>query len=292
MKRALQVSILTLTRNRAELLRKNLASLIGQTRTGDEIIVIDNNSTDHTASVINAFGDILPIRSYVSHLTGFSTLYNLAVKKAKNPLLIFLDDDCIAAPGFVQGHRNAHRNGKPHVVQGWSKSIPKGNIYAEMTGDHYHNWITTYMTKNGKMITFDNKNVSFPKKLLKTYGAFSPKLLKGGEDIELGRRLSRHGVPIVFKPKILAYHHERDTFRAFIRQHLRFAQSDANLARQLHQETTFAAFVGYKIYLHTQSALRRELRYIQTGNIVNAILLPLLYVLLLFLRIWGYATSK
>lgn len=292
MKHAPKLSVITLTKNRAKVLRQHLSSIVGQTQPGDEIVVVNNNSTDHTQRVIREFADILPIRSFFTKQTGYAQLYNYAIAKCRNPIVVFFDDDCIASPNFLKGHRNAHANNSPHVVQGLSKSIPKGNIYAEIMGDHYRNWVTMYMTKNGKMRTFDNKNASFPVSLIQKYGGYSHKLAGGAEDIEFGFRLSRQGVPILFAPHIVSYHHERDTLRAFIIQHLRFARTDAQLARHLHHETTLSMFVGYKIYLHAISALRREIRYILSGNIVAAMYLPFLYILLFILRIWGYATSK
>lgn len=292
MKTTLKLSIVTLTKNRAPLLRQHLHSLLDQTKRGDEIIIIDNRSTDDTARVIESFRRRLPIRSFVSEANGFPKLYNLAIRKARNPIIVFFDDDCIASPNFLAGHRNAHRDRHIHVVQGQSYSKPSGNIYAEMMGDHYQNWFRVYMTSNGQLRTFDNKNVSLPHALLTKYGAYTPSLSRGGEDIELGLRLHALGIPIVFDPHIIAYHYERSTFQGFVQQHLRFARSDAMLARQMHQETTLTMFVGYKIFLHTKSALRRELRYLQSGNIRDALYLPFLYLTLFFLRIWGYATAR
>lgn len=288
----LALSIITLTKNRAPLLTEHLQSLCGQIKHGDELIIIDNASTDDTAAVISAFRHELPIRSFISHANGFPKLYNLAIRKARNPIIVFFDDDCIASPGFLAGHRTAHRDGIIRVVEGQSFSRPKGNIYADMMGDHYQNWFTVYMTANGQLRTFDNKNVSMPRRLFKKYGVYLPSLSRGGEDIELGFRFHAMGIPIIFAPHIIAYHYERTTFAGFVRQHLRFARSDARLAHQMNQETTLTMFVGYKIFLHTKSALRRELLYLRSGNIRDAVYLPFLYAILFFLRIWGYATAR
>lgn len=292
MKNAPSLSIITLTKNRAALLREHLASIVGQTQTDDELIIIDNGSSDDTPDIIHSFMQKLPIRSFVSHVRGFPRLYNLAIRKARNPIIVFFDDDCIASPNFLAGHRNAHRDGTVRVIEGQSFSRPKGNIYADMMGDHYQNWFRVYMTKNGQLRTFDNKNVSLPRTLFTTYGMYLPSLSRGGEDIELGLRFHHFGIPIVFAPHIIAYHYERTTFAGFVRQHLRFARSDAKLARQIHQETTLTVFVWYKILLHTNSAFRREIRYLRAGNIRDALYLPLLYLTLFFLRIWGYATAR
>lgn len=286
------LSVITLTKNRAEFLDSHLHSLLGQCKPSDEIIIIDNASTDITAQVIDTYRTRLPIRSLYTRIRGYSALYNFALKHARNPLVVFFDDDCLAHPDFLNNHRKAHADNVNRVVMGKSISIPKGNVYADMMSDHYHNWFTTYMMQNNTLRTFDNKNVSIPKKLLESHGAFTTSLQKGGDDIELGFRFHQDGVPIIYAPQCIAYHHERTTFSAFIAQHLRFSRSDTILARHRHENISLAAFVWFKIRMHTKTAIRREFSYIRNCRIRNAITLPFLYIVLFFLRIWGYATAR
>jgi glycosyltransferase involved in cell wall biosynthesis len=72
----------------------------------NEIIVMDDASTDYTSDVVSDFQshariDIKYFRNEKN--VGSSISRNLAVKKAKNDRVIFLDDDCIFSPYFVFG---------------------------------------------------------------------------------------------------------------------------------------------------------------------------------------------
>ena len=67
----------------------------------------------------------------------YPQLYNSGIRHAKNDIVVFFDDDCIAAPHFLERIRNAHIHYPDSVIQGMTESIPKGNIYAEVMGDHY-----------------------------------------------------------------------------------------------------------------------------------------------------------
>jgi glycosyltransferase involved in cell wall biosynthesis len=89
-------SIITLTKNRAKFLEKNLKSLTGQLVKPSEIIIIDNNSTDNTQSIIKKYKKTLPLKVFKNSLSGYATLYNFGIKKANGELLCFFDDDCLA----------------------------------------------------------------------------------------------------------------------------------------------------------------------------------------------------
>lgn len=292
MKTLPRISVITLTRNRALLLQRNLESLLTQTLPGDEIIIIDNASTDGTQAVIDAYRTRVPIRSFISHARGFPKLYNLAIRKAKNPIILFFDDDCVAGSAFIKHHRMAHAHEALHVIQGQTYSIPRGNIYADMMGDHYQNWLTVHTDTTGLLTTFDNKNASVPKRLLIRFGLFSEHLSGGAEDIELGIRWRSHGIPIRLDPTCLAYHHERTTLTSCLRQHMRFASTDAILAKKLPKERMLNVIDINKAMLHVKTALVRERTYLKTGNIWYFVYLPVLYLILFFTRIWGYATHE
>jgi len=88
-----QVSVIILTRNRPQYLVKAIQSVLDQTFTDFEIIIVDDASTDETPEVINSFQDrrIVSIRHDVNK--GESASRNAGVKMAKGEFIAFLDDD-------------------------------------------------------------------------------------------------------------------------------------------------------------------------------------------------------
>lgn len=58
----LKISVAIITRNRDKLLNSCLASLKKQTICPDEIVIIDNGSTDNSKNVVGAFNQTLPVR--------------------------------------------------------------------------------------------------------------------------------------------------------------------------------------------------------------------------------------
>lgn len=287
------ISLIIVTKNRAQLLSHCLSSLMGQLKNRDEIVIIDNGSTDETSTVIASFAKKLTIHAFPKPKGTFPQLYNSGVAQARGDIVVFFDDDCRATPDFLDNIRRAHTKHPNTVIQGLTKSIPKGNIYADIMGDHYANWIATMLIDNNNhMRTFDNKNASIPRALFTKFHGFSPAMSRGSEDIELGLRLRRNGIPIILDRTILAYHHERTTLAGFLAQHRRFALSEGYLDRVVEPSERLGIIPKKKLFLHMKSVLRREMNYLTHWKLNSVLLLPFLYLALAWIRFTRYHLSR
>jgi glycosyltransferase involved in cell wall biosynthesis len=286
-----KLSILIVTKNRSVYLAKCLESLCRLRERPFEVVIIDNGSTDNTKKIILAFVKTLPIHYWCTVMQGYPKIYNYGINKANGDWIIFLDDDCFVSLDWLRAIKRATLKYPNTVIQGKTISLPKNNIYAEIMGDHYQNWIKAKIVYGNRLQTFDNKNLCIPRSIVHQYGMFDERLLSGSEDIELGFRYFRQGVAILYDTSIIAYHHERETLLGFLRQHMRIAKSEAYLDTLLPEENKITAINAKKTRYNLYGALKRESRYIQSGNIGAAIALPWLYVALAVIRLWGYYTT-
>lgn len=85
------VSVIVPTFNRAALVREAIDSVLAQTFTSYEIIVVDDGSTDDTASVTAVYGDRL--RYVYTERGGVAHARNVGVRHAAGRYLTFLDSD-------------------------------------------------------------------------------------------------------------------------------------------------------------------------------------------------------
>jgi hypothetical protein len=92
----LTISVTIVTRNRAPLLRKALESLVGQTRPPDQVVVVDNASTDDTAAAIRSFQGRLNLTLVTESRVGIPIARNTALQHCTGDIVALLDDDCIA----------------------------------------------------------------------------------------------------------------------------------------------------------------------------------------------------
>lgn len=288
------LSILVITKNRHELLAQCFSSLVGQLELLDEIILVNNGSTDKTKDVCESFKKILPIRYYHTKIFGFSALYNFAIKKSKNPYIVFFDDDCIATQTWRKSITESLINSAGDILQGKIISIPQNNIYAQIMGDHYQNWIKAHMISLNELDVMDNKNLVIPRTLLfdrSEFHKFNPHLRKGSEDLELGARLRKLGAKILYCPTIVAYHRERQTVSEFMKQHIRIAESEKILSSRFSYAQV-GMFPREKTYLNLVSFFKRELQYIKEKNVLFFLYTPLLYFMLFIVRLYFYSSAR
>src|SRR5947207_180454 len=100
----MRVTVAICTFNRAESLRRTLESVAAlhlPEALDWEVVVVNNNSTDHTDSVIESFKERLPIRREFEPQPGASNARNRAVYVAKGDYFVWTDDDVVVDNGWL-----------------------------------------------------------------------------------------------------------------------------------------------------------------------------------------------
>lgn len=90
-------SIIIPTYNRARFLGRAIRSVLPQMQPGDELVVVDDGSTDDTAAVLAAFGNRITV-VHGRH-GGAGKARNLGLARAQGDLVAFLDSDDEYLPG-------------------------------------------------------------------------------------------------------------------------------------------------------------------------------------------------
>lgn len=85
------ISVIIPTYNRAGLVSRAVVSAIAATIPGDEIIVVDDGSTDQTEEVLKPFTSSIQYIRVAN--SGAGSARNVGLRKAKNELIAFLDSD-------------------------------------------------------------------------------------------------------------------------------------------------------------------------------------------------------
>jgi GT2 family glycosyltransferase len=185
-----------------------------------EILVVDDHSTDGTEQALAevALGGAFPVRYFRSSKRGAAAARNLGISEARGEILLFTDDDVIPDPQLVSEHLSWHeKDPDPAVaVLGYIPWDPT------VRPTPFMNWIAKgpLVDFNGLMegaevdfSRFYTGNISVKAAFLRMHGLFDEDFEGYGfEDTELGFRLSKKGLRILYNPHAVGYHHKRVSF--------------------------------------------------------------------------------
>ncbi|MFG3340826.1 glycosyltransferase [Glycomyces sp. NPDC048151] len=114
------VSLVMATCDKREYLALTLASLLAQTYRRFEVVVCDDGTRGGVADLVDPLRDRLAITLVTQENRGRAAARNAALERAQGDLVVFIDDDRMAAPGFVAAHVAAAPDDS-HGVIGWKR---------------------------------------------------------------------------------------------------------------------------------------------------------------------------
>jgi glycosyltransferase involved in cell wall biosynthesis len=101
-----KVTVAIVTYKRAWALPYSLSSITEQVRQPDEVLIVLKPSGDGSEEVISKYSSKLPIRVVIQQRGNFVDAIQMALDNAESDLLIFMDDDAVAEPQFIQKYVN------------------------------------------------------------------------------------------------------------------------------------------------------------------------------------------
>jgi glycosyltransferase involved in cell wall biosynthesis len=211
------LSIIIPSYNRASLVEKTLGSLIHQTGTDFQIILVDHGSTDTTEDVYLKYKDILPLSYYKIGRESSSpgAPRDFGVRKAEAPLILFVDSGSIVPSGFVEAHREFHRLHSKHVgigpqLKNEDTDTDFSSLFAHEDLDEVYPLLKEAQFQDARLAvnletsTFPwhwgwTANLSLPRDAYFAAGGFDLELQGWGyEDVDLCYRLSQQNMTIAF----------------------------------------------------------------------------------------------
>ncbi|MBV8373272.1 MAG: glycosyltransferase family 2 protein, partial [Candidatus Eremiobacteraeota bacterium] len=197
----MRATIQICTYNRCALLERVLDACFEQTipEHAYEVVVVNDGSADDTPAALERMRSHAGCRFTVVHQpnSGLAKARNAGIARATGERIIFIDDDVLVLPNFVEEHLRSHASHPQAIVRG-------GAIEVESFDDLPP---PIWSIRNYSGNYFWTTNVSVPLATMRNIGGFDESFSEyGWEDIEVGLRLRRDGVKAVFNPRALAYH--------------------------------------------------------------------------------------
>ena len=191
------VSILLTVRNVEQYIDQCLTSILQQTFTDFEVILVDDLSNDKTKDIIEKFTD-KRIRYFRNkELLGLSQSRNECVKQARGDFVFFTDGDCVVSPNWLQEGMTYLKTAGYVGVEGKTYYISKE--YKPTRSDD------VVENKTGEL--FMTCNIAYKKAIIERIGGFD-KRFTYHEDRDLALRALKQG-RIFFNPKMVVYHQKK-----------------------------------------------------------------------------------
>lgn len=198
-----RVSVIILTYNRADLIMEAIESVLAQSYTDYEIIVIDDGSTDNTAQVLHELIEMGNIRYIWQENQGECAARNHGLRQARGEYVAFLDSDDLWLPQKLEAQvtcLEAYPEGG--LVQ--SSFLKFDDATGKNLGIRDTNWFSGRVYPQILMHWSDLMAIDavlIPLKVLQHVGGFDESL-KRGLDLELWWRISRY-YPFIAMPDVL-----------------------------------------------------------------------------------------
>ena len=218
------LSVVVATFNRRETLKVTLRKLAAQTCAPSdyEVVVIDDGSTDGTGQMVQALIPEVPysLRYLFHENRGPGATQNRGIQEARGEIVLLIADDIHAEPDVLEMHLRFHRDRpEPHFAA-LGRVLQSPDLPATV---FQKNWdpFKYYELKGHQELPywkFWACHISVKRDFLLGAGLFREHKGAAHEDVELGYRLSLHGLRILYCPEALAYHCHAETLQAAIRR--------------------------------------------------------------------------
>jgi GT2 family glycosyltransferase len=218
------LSVVIPTYQRRDSLLRLLASLRTQTLPADayEVIAAVDGSTDGTAEAVRGFAAPYALSTLEGPNRGRARACNAGIRAAAGAVVVLLDDDMEASPGFLSAHARAHEGPVERAVVGAAPIVvsPDSPPFVRYMANGFRSRLER-LAQAGYRLRFRDTytgNFSARREVLLAVGGFDEGFrVYGHEDYELALRLQEAGVELMYSADALAHQHYEKTFAAFAR---------------------------------------------------------------------------
>lgn len=226
-----RISLVVMTHERPAALLRCIDSIARLTPPASvfEVVVVDDGSTQRPAVPLDRRHPALRLRYHWMPHRGVAAARNAGLELSQGELVAFLADDYVLPADYLSrveaffdrcpdaeiltfNVRCVSSSAARHVQQLYTELVLLKNAGA-IPDEH------------GVIRTFGlpaSRAAVFRRRVFERVGRFDERL-SGGEDGELGRRLTAHGIPQHFLHEVYVDHHEDKSFAEFLRQRREYA---------------------------------------------------------------------
>ena len=217
------ITLIICTYNREKYIRPLLESIAkNDYPTADyEIVLVDNNCTDHTREVCEAFAEAHPeiiFRYVVEPEQGLSAARNKGIKEAKGDIIIYVDDDALVDSDYIRQYAE-HFAANPDTMAAGGPIEPLYETEEPSWMSPYTKaLLTAWMNYGDKVREYPKGrypgggNAAYRKEVFDRVGAFNTELGRKGnlllasEEKDIFDKMKVLGMKVLYLPNPVLHH--------------------------------------------------------------------------------------
>lgn len=232
------VSVVICTKDRPEMLRRCLTSLVTGSRLPAEILVMDQSANGRTDRIVRELSSSHPqvvLRYFKLQQAGLTAARNAGVKASRCGVVAFTDDDCIADSNWIDAIAREFTVNGANCVCGRTCAAdhsdrPRQALISTLTA---HRRERVCGKRNPVMVGRGN-NMAFRRSDLLKLGGFNEHIgvgtrLFAGDDLDVFYRLLRAGGTIARVPDAVILHSQPEDWQSVLKKKRGYAISAAAL---------------------------------------------------------------
>ncbi|MFH1504515.1 MAG: glycosyltransferase family 2 protein [Candidatus Omnitrophota bacterium] len=190
--------------NAESYIEDTLKGVFSQTLKPDEVVIVDDNSSDRTVEKVSPY-PIKLIRH--KHNRGLAVARNTAVKNIDSKYIASLDADCAPEPGWLETLMKRFTSSD---IAGTGGKLLEKNLSTT-----FDLWRAVHMKQywaegeSAPPFLFGSNTV-FRRQALTEVGVYSENFRDNYEDVDICERLKKKGYSLVYEPKATVKHLKRD----------------------------------------------------------------------------------
>ena len=210
-----EISYIVVCFNSEKYVLKCINSILNQTHTNNEIILVDNNSTDNTISTVKdlCIKNNIKLISNSANL-GYGNAIAMAIEKTKGEFLAILNADSFLDANWASNLLKTFRSDEKIMSASGKVLFPDGELqssggmmdkYGAVVQREGKIFCSRKLHDNSSFFYNDGSSFMIRRNILQET-SFDPKLFLYCEDVDLSWKIRILGYKIAYVPEAISYH--------------------------------------------------------------------------------------
>ena len=197
--------------NAGKTLSTCLDAVFNQERPADDVLVIDDGSTDQTVKIARRY----PVRIIKhSRNLGLAAARNTAINNTNAKFISSLDSDCKPSKDWLKYLAKRIKLSNAAGVGGKTVEVNTSSVIDSWRAVHMkQDWGES--KKNDPPFLFGS-NTLFRRDLLLKAGSYNEKYRSNFEDVDISNRLRKKGYSLVYEPRAIVKHLKKDDLSSLL----------------------------------------------------------------------------